>query len=253
MTHLSPLLPSSVPVLRLQQLSNDQNENDGYYDDQDEDVDEVFSEAKFPGLDQHGRRRRTASKRALSVRRENEPSSAKHGSNGHKDAERHRRRLASHSPNNGRWLSPLSVDKKNLFPSLSSLKETPPALCVTSSPARREAARRAGCGTSRASSSDENDELRLLGRGGFGSVILGRWHGRRVAVKVLRRVSDVNVREANALHLAHENVVSTLAVFRTCVEEEQHALVVMDYVGQSNLLCVIENFPLQIDGHFVFR
>jgi serine/threonine protein kinase len=140
---------------------------------------------------------------------------------------------------------------------------------VTSSPGRREAARRTGLRGSSAAASHEGSlssspvenhggpagsGVRLLGRGGFGSVILGLWQGRRVAVKVInqRKLCD-GVREANAVGLCHDNVAATRGIFETVVDGAPSVLVVMEYVGQVNLLTVIGKFPEKIDGTFVHR
>merc|ERR1719188_1213407 len=53
--------------------------------------------------------------------------------------------------------------------------ETPVGICVNS-PGRRALQKR---------SLDSISDLQFLGKGGFGSVVLGLWKGRKVAVKVL--------------------------------------------------------------------
>jgi len=77
----------------------------------------------------------------------------------------------------------------------------------------------------------------ILGRGAFGTVVLGKWYGAKVAVKVME--SEANARRKKSLEsevlarlLGHENVVKVFAVYGM---EQRHAIIIMEYVGTRNL------------------
>ena len=80
----------------------------------------------------------------------------------------------------------------------------------------------------------------VLGRGAFGTVVLGRWRGRKVAVKVMEaEVGGTTAKrrkslesELQARRLDHQNVVKVYAVHAV---EQGHAVVIMEYVGSRNL------------------
>ena len=80
----------------------------------------------------------------------------------------------------------------------------------------------------------------VLGRGAFGTVVLGRWRGRKVAVKVMEaEVGGTTAKrrkslesELQARKLDHQNVVKVYAVHAV---EQGHAVVIMEYVGSRNL------------------
>lgn len=80
----------------------------------------------------------------------------------------------------------------------------------------------------------------VLGRGAFGTVVLGRWRGRKVAVKVMeaetagttsRRRKSLES-ELQARRLDHEHVVKLYAVHAV---EQGYAVLIMEYVGSRNL------------------
>jgi len=77
----------------------------------------------------------------------------------------------------------------------------------------------------------------VLGRGAFGTVVLGKWNGAKVAVKVME--SEATARRKKSLEsevlarlLGHENVVKVFAVYGV---EQRHAIIIMEYVGSRNL------------------
>ena len=80
----------------------------------------------------------------------------------------------------------------------------------------------------------------VLGRGAFGTVVLGRWRGRKVAVKVMEAEAGGSTAkrrkslesELQARQLDHRNVVKVYAVHAV---EQGHAVVIMEYVGSRNL------------------
>jgi len=77
----------------------------------------------------------------------------------------------------------------------------------------------------------------ILGRGAFGTVVLGKWCGVKVAVKVMESEATARRKkslesEVLACRLDHENVVK---VFRVYGVEQRHAIIIMEYVGSKNL------------------
>ncbi|XP_022091267.1 serine/threonine-protein kinase mos-like [Acanthaster planci] len=87
----------------------------------------------------------------------------------------------------------------------------------------------------------------VIGSGGFGSVFLGRYCGRRVAIKSVRQCSRNKEAsrqsfkaEFNALFLRHENIVSVLAT--TAYEDfDSGAFIIMEYAGRKNLQQIIND------------
>ncbi len=171
-------------------------------------------------------------------------------------------------------------NKDTLFPSLSnhSTSRSPiRSLCVNSSPGRRELLRHGlrhhhGLPMSPSKSdsavntlgSRSMSKVRILGRGSFGSVVLGEWQGKRVAVKLIshdgqkagaRCRTESVVRESNAVGLSHRNIVRVHSIF--CdgdnYSDAASALVVMEYVGQSNLQTLLDTMPDKIDEKFMAR
>lgn len=103
----------------------------------------------------------------------------------------------------------------------------------------------------------------LIGSGGFGSVFVGKYCGRRVAVKVLRprrKNAEAMLQsfraEVNALYLKHENIVNVLAT--SAVEDfEAGAFIIMEYAGKRNLQQLInepsERLPLARRANFALH
>ena len=66
----------------------------------------------------------------------------------------------------------------------------------------------------------------------------------RVAVKIIKRRSSLT-NELNALVLNHENVTKIKHVIEdTDKDEQNNAIIVMEYVGQNNLQALIEKNDL---------
>merc|ERR1712025_1291675 len=81
----------------------------------------------------------------------------------------------------------------------------------------------------------------VLGKGAYGTVVLGQYRGRKVAVKVMekeeggaknskRRKSLES--ELKAMELDHENIVRVYGVHAA---DDRHAVIIMEYVGSRNL------------------
>jgi len=84
-------------------------------------------------------------------------------------------------------------------------------------------------------------EKLVLGRGAYGTVVLGQWRGQKCAVKVMEKEEGGGVSarrrkslesELQALKLDHDNIVKVHGVFAT---EERYAVIIMEYVGSRNL------------------
>lgn len=136
--------------------------------------------------------------------------------------------------------------KPALFPSLGTSPGH--ALCVNSP--GRERLQNFGLDLT------ANRKIKRLGKGGFGTVVLGTWKGQRVAVKVIPRNGSVSKtsrrtsldNELNAIRLDHENVVKVHGIFD---HEEKHAVILMEYVGRSSLQDIIEERPAMLTQEFV--
>lgn len=88
----------------------------------------------------------------------------------------------------------------------------------------------------------------LIGSGGFGSVYLGVFRDRIVAVKRLHRcvknpraTADSFRAECNALRLRHPNVVRVLAARMGDARAQREAVLVMEYAGERNMQNIIDD------------
>ncbi len=92
--------------------------------------------------------------------------------------------------------------------------------------------------------------------------------GQRVAVKLIsgeqigcdrRCRTESAASEANAVGIVHPNVVRVHGIFGREEEEEDESsspsscMVVMEYVGQSNLQRVLDTMPERMDKDFLHR
>ena len=83
-------------------------------------------------------------------------------------------------------------------------------------------------------------EKLVLGRGAFGTVVLGRWRGMKVAIKVMEREEGGRSArrrnslegELNAKNLEHQHIVR---IFDVHARDDRHAVIIMEYVGSRNL------------------
>jgi len=86
----------------------------------------------------------------------------------------------------------------------------------------------------------DSTEKMILGRGAYGTVVLGKWRGRKVAIKVMEKEDGgKSVRrrkslesELQAKDLEHKNVVKVFDVF---AKDNKYAIIIMEYVGSRNL------------------
>ena len=80
----------------------------------------------------------------------------------------------------------------------------------------------------------------VLGRGAFGTVVLGEWKGRKVAIKVMQKEEGGMTHwrrkslesELKAKDLEHKNIVHVYDVY---AKDNQYAVIIMEYVGSRNL------------------
>jgi len=83
-------------------------------------------------------------------------------------------------------------------------------------------------------------EKMVLGRGAYGTVVLGKWKGKKVAIKVIEKEDGGRTMrrrkslesEIQAMNLEHKNIVRVYDVF---AKDNQHAVIIMEYVGSRNL------------------
>lgn len=102
---------------------------------------------------------------------------------------------------------------------------------------------------------------RLLGFGGFGTVYIGSYKGRNVAIKMLHKKSknpaailESFKAEMNALRLQHPNIVQTLCV-SNIDQFDSGAWIVMEYIEHKDLNSIICD-PRQrslLTGTFAYR
>lgn len=92
----------------------------------------------------------------------------------------------------------------------------------------------------------------LIGMGGFGSVYLGVFKDRIVAVKKLHRcVKNVTAKiesfraECNVLHLKHPNIVRVLAA-SLGDPRTQDAVLVMEHAGERNLQHIVDDLKQKL-------
>ena len=71
--------------------------------------------------------------------------------------------------------------------------------------------------------------------------------GERVAVKIIKQRTSLT-NELNALKLHHENVTKIKHVIEETESdnEQNHGIIVMEYVGQNNLQALIEKNDLSV-------
>lgn len=111
------------------------------------------------------------------------------------------------------------------------------------------------------------DLLYLLGKGSFGTVIKGNYHGENlndqwgqnclifsgntIAVKIIKLNPSSNyVNEANARHFVHENIIRILDI----ITSQKYALVMMEYEEKSrNLQCVIDDVDLCLNKKIITK
>jgi proto-oncogene serine/threonine-protein kinase mos len=91
----------------------------------------------------------------------------------------------------------------------------------------------------------DDPTIKKLGKGSYGTVILGFWRGERVAMKKLLRRSSLE-NETHAMNLNHENVTKIREVFDDIKEDQNSAILVLEYVGQNSLQILIEQQPSKL-------
>jgi len=98
-----------------------------------------------------------------------------------------------------------------------------------------------------------SDKL-VLGRGAYGTVVLGQWRGQKVAVKVMEVDPDCGPSarrrkslesEVQALKLDHENIVKLYGVFAA---QDRYSVIIMEYVGSRNLHRLLIETPEKVIG-----
>ncbi|CAD5111642.1 unnamed protein product [Dimorphilus gyrociliatus] len=85
---------------------------------------------------------------------------------------------------------------------------------------------------------------KLIGAGGFGKVYAGRWNGRKVAIKKLKKKTardECITSEEYALNFSHPNIVRVFWV-DTIDSCEAETIIVMEYAGRKNLQHIIDNY-----------
>ncbi|CAB4061798.1 APC [Lepeophtheirus salmonis] len=94
-------------------------------------------------------------------------------------------------------------------------------------------------------------------REAFGTVVLGRLNGKRVAVKVVPRVDSTRLNrtdgEVNAKLLTHDNIVHLFGVFYDAVDCNNNIVIVMEYVGKTNLQQLINENKQILNESFIHR
>jgi len=95
-------------------------------------------------------------------------------------------------------------------------------------------------------------EKLVLGRGAYGTVVLGQWRGQKVAVKVMEKEEGNGSRrrksvesELQALKLDDENIVKLHGVFAA---EDRYSVIIMEYVGSRNLHRLLIETPEKVIG-----
>ena len=99
----------------------------------------------------------------------------------------------------------------------------------------------------------EDSTIKKLGKGSYGTVVLGSWRGERVAIKVIRRRSSIE-NEKNALSLRHENVTKIKEIIDEQDDDEKsNAILVLEYVGQHSMQALIEQNPTKLTSKLTKR
>ena len=99
----------------------------------------------------------------------------------------------------------------------------------------------------------EDSTIKKLGKGSYGTVVLGSWRGERVAIKVIRRRSSLE-NEKNALSLRHENVTKIKEIIDEQDDDEKsNAILVLEYVGQHSMQALIEQNPTKLTSKLTKR
>ncbi|XP_044258917.1 serine/threonine-protein kinase mos [Tribolium madens] len=95
------------------------------------------------------------------------------------------------------------------------------------------------------------DLLYILGKGSFGTVIKGNYHGKTVAAKIIKLNKSTDfINESNALSLHHENIITILDI----IVSKKYALVMMEYNKNSkNLQNVIDDADTVLDRNAIVR
>jgi len=97
-------------------------------------------------------------------------------------------------------------------------------------------------------------EKLVLGRGAYGTVVLGQFRGHKCAVKVMEKEQGGGVSarrrkslesELQALKLDHDNIVKVHGVFAA---EDRYSVIIMEYVGSRNLHRLLIETPEKFLG-----